>query len=100
MGKLLSITTTWTGEPIEPKPVVEVKVPKRKKVSEAEFKAFLAAYPRKLETDVAAMYEPPLVTFNDFTLGVWPESIVASHSFTDYDARVPADWDILDGEQK
>jgi hypothetical protein len=49
-----------------------------KTVSKAEFDAFIAAYPRKLVRDVAAMYEPPLLTFNDFTLAPkWPQSVVA-----------------------
>ncbi len=42
-----------------------------------ELEAFVAAYPRKLDRDVFGASEPPLVTFNDFTLGVWPDSVVA-----------------------
>lgn len=44
-----------------------------------ELEAFVAAYPRALEKDVFAASEPPLVTYNDFTLGDWPDSVVASH---------------------
>jgi hypothetical protein len=51
--------------------------------TEAEMREFIAAYPRKLEADVLGTYEPPLVTFNDFTLGKWPESVVASYSAGD-----------------
>jgi hypothetical protein len=51
--------------------------PKSKRVTEAEFAAFLKVYPRKLEADVYAIPEPPWVQYNDFTLGNWPESIVA-----------------------
>ncbi len=43
-----------------------------------ELIAFVRSYPRELERDVNAICEPPLVTFNDFTLGDWPESVVAS----------------------
>ena len=45
-----------------------------------ELDHFVKAYPRKLERDVFGAYEPPLVTFNDFTLGGWPDSVVASFS--------------------
>jgi hypothetical protein len=47
-------------------------------VSKEEFDAFVAAYPRSLERDVARMYEPHLLTLNDFSGGkVWPDSVVA-----------------------
>lgn len=47
-------------------------------VSELEFNAFVASYPRKLVGNVAAMYEPPLLTLNDFEIAAkWPESVVA-----------------------
>lgn len=62
-----------------------------------EFDAFIAAYPRKLVRDVACFYDPPLVTFNDFTLGKWPQSVVASYSFTDLDAKTPSNWYISKG---
>jgi hypothetical protein len=52
-------------------------------VTYAAFKTFVEAYPRKLERDVFGAYEPPLVTYNDFTLGNWPESVVASCSLDD-----------------
>lgn len=49
------------------------------KTTEAEFNAFIKRYPRKLVTDVAGMYEPPVLTFNDFELAPkWPESVVAN----------------------
>lgn len=48
-----------------------------KKVSKAEYLQFIEKYPRKLERDVYGVFEPPLVTYNDFTLGKWPISIVA-----------------------
>ena len=63
-----------------------------KPVTLREFEQFILMYPRPLDRDVARMCEPPEVTFNDFTLGNWPESIVAKHSFEDLDARVPCDW--------
>jgi hypothetical protein len=48
-----------------------------KQVSKEEFQEFLAKYPRKLEHDCSGIPEPPVDTYNDFSLGVWPESIVA-----------------------
>ena len=48
-------------------------------VSKEEFDKFIHDYPRKLEKDVAGMYEPPLLTFNDFMVApMWPRSVVAS----------------------
>ncbi len=44
-----------------------------------EFNAFVKAYPRKLVRDVNGTCEPPYVTYNDFTLGDWPKSIVAGY---------------------
>ena len=45
----------------------------------AELAAFVEAYPRKLVRDVYGACEPPLVTFNDFTRGDWPASVVAQY---------------------
>ena len=44
-----------------------------------EFKAFIDAYPRPLTRSISGIYEPPLATFNDFTLGDYPESVVAMY---------------------
>lgn len=45
--------------------------------TEAEMRAFIAAYPRKLESDVNGCHEPPLVAWHDFTRG--DDSIVAAY---------------------
>lgn len=51
-----------------------------KPCTKEEFDAFLAAYPRRVERDVYMAGEPPLVTYNDFSLApAWPQSVVASH---------------------
>ena len=47
--------------------------------TEAEMRAHVAAWPRPLERDVFAAFDPPLVTYNDFAFGVWPDSVVASY---------------------
>lgn len=49
-----------------------------KKVSKQEFEEFVKNYPRKLLYDVTGICEPPAVSYNDFELGKWPESVVAS----------------------
>jgi len=48
-----------------------------KSVSKPEFWEFVKNYPRKLEMDIYGVCDPPVVTFNDFSLGVWPKSVVA-----------------------
>lgn len=54
-----------------------------KQVSKEVFESFLNSYPRPLSKDIARMCEPALFTANDFTLGVWPESIVAKAHLTE-----------------
>lgn len=51
----------------------------KKEVTIAQMRAFVAAYPRELEVDVSHICEPPLKTYNDFTMGNWPESVVAGY---------------------
>lgn len=46
---------------------------KLKTVSKEDCLAFVRAYPRKLERD----FGPFGFTWNDFTLGSWPDSVVA-----------------------
>lgn len=48
-----------------------------KQVSKEEFEEFIKSYPKKLEIDVCGISEPPLISYNDFSLGKFPESIVA-----------------------
>lgn len=48
-----------------------------KSVNRLEFDNFIISYPNKLEKDVCGISDPPCVTFNDFTLGEFPQSIVA-----------------------
>ena len=48
-----------------------------RQVQKEEFDTFVGAYPGQLVWDVTAICEPPLGTYNDFKLGVWPESVVA-----------------------
>lgn len=49
-----------------------------KQVTKLEFDAFVEAYQKPLDVNVAHMFEPPLKSWNDFCDGrVWPESMVA-----------------------
>lgn len=43
-----------------------------------EFYDFINNYPRKLKKDVNHISEPPTITWNDFTKGDWPESVIAT----------------------
>lgn len=46
-------------------------------VAHEEFLQFLSSYPNPLATDTTGICEPPVTTWNDFSRGVWPKSIVA-----------------------
>ena len=46
-------------------------------VTKEEFENFIDNYDSKLDVDTCHIFTPPLVTFNDFTKGVWSESVVA-----------------------
>lgn len=49
-----------------------------KTLTKPDFDQWLTAYPRKLERDVYAACEPPVVTWNDFERApYWPDSVVA-----------------------
>ena len=49
-----------------------------KNVTKQEFDEFIASYPRHLERDVCGICEPPAVSYNDWEIGWWSRSIVAS----------------------
>lgn len=61
-----------------------------KSVTEVEFDKFLKEYPKKLTRDYNQIYEPPLISFNDFSLGDYPESVVA-YCNRDGDFRIKDD---------
>ena len=50
---------------------------KYKVVSKDEFDNFIRSYQNELVFDLYAVCEPALITYNDFTLGKYPDSIVA-----------------------
>jgi len=47
-------------------------------VTKEGFKHFITNYPNKLVKDLYMISEPPRLTWNDFTKGDWPDSVVAS----------------------
>lgn len=49
-----------------------------KEVTKEEFDNFIANYPRKLDYAVLTICSPEKGQYNDFTLGDWPKSVVAS----------------------
>ena len=60
-----------------------------KDVTKQEFDEFIALYPRHLERDVCGICEPPAVSYNDWEIGWWSRSIVAS---TMLYSDNPKDW--------
>lgn len=58
--------------------------PQTKEVTKQEFIDFCNFYPRPLTRDVCGISDPPAVSYNDFEIGWWPLSVVAStHLYTD-----------------
>ena len=58
--------------------------PQTKEVTKQEFIDFCNSYPRSLTRDVCGISDPPAVSYNDFEIGWWPLSVVAStHLYTD-----------------
>ena len=55
--------------------------PKFESVTKEQFEDFIKQYPRYLEEDCCGIYEPPLISYNDWELANrWPYSVVA-HTF-------------------
>lgn len=52
--------------------------PQDKEVTKQEFIDFCNSYPRALVRDVCGISEPPAVSYNDFEIGWWPLSVIAS----------------------
>ena len=58
--------------------------PQTKEVTKQEFIDFCNSYPRPLTRDVCGISDPPAVSDNDFEIGRWPLSVVAStHLYAD-----------------
>ncbi|MBQ8570317.1 MAG: hypothetical protein IJ444_02265 [Kiritimatiellae bacterium] len=59
------------------------------RVSKDEFYEFVKSYPNKLAFDTTGICDPPLSSYNDFTRGNWPESMVAKVYRNDI---LPKEW--------
>jgi len=57
---------------------------KLKSCTKEEFFEFVKNYPRKLSFNTTGICEPPFSSYSDFTLGEYPDSIVASCFRNDY----------------
>ena len=58
--------------------------PQTKEVTKQEFIDFCNSYPRDLICDECGISTPPAVSYNDFEIGWWPLSVVAStHAYED-----------------
>lgn len=67
----------------------------KRKVSKEEFEQFIKEYPNSLQTNITAIFEPPLKTWNDFKKSdKWPDSVVAFHYVQDD----PKDFYIFDSK--
>lgn len=49
-----------------------------KQVTKQEFDKFIASYPRHLERDVCGICDFPAISYNDWEIGWWSRSVVAS----------------------
>jgi len=65
-------------------------------VSKEDFDSFISKYQNKLNVDVAQMFDPPIKTYNDFTLGVWPDSAVCYISLCYMNEKM----ELVDGESE
>lgn len=70
---------------------------KPREVTKAEADTYLRAYPNELRKDICGIFEPPCVTYNDFTKGDWPKSVVVSVSL-DSDYGMPDRYFIHDSK--
>jgi len=52
-------------------------------VTKEEYYAVIRSYPNTLNWDVYFVCEPPMGTHNDFSKGLWPESIVGKINLND-----------------
>ena len=66
-----------------------------KRVTKDEFYEFINSYPTKLDFDTTGIYEPPLSSYNDFTRGFWPDSMVAKIHRND---MLPEEWNAGENE--
>ena len=72
-----------------------VKTKKWKQVTKEDFYNFIDSYPTKLDFDTTGICDPPLSSYNDFTRGNWPDSMVAKVYRND---MLPKEWNAGENE--
>jgi len=50
---------------------------KLRECTKEEFDSFVKMYPKELSRRKHGMFEPPLITYDDWQYGKWPDSTVA-----------------------
>ena len=66
----------------------------RRPVSKEEFMKHVKDWPRPLVRDVYAVCDPAVISYNDFTYGDWPDSIVAFY-YGEYAGDPACNWTIV-----
>lgn len=72
-----------------------VKAKKWRRVSKEEFNSFVKSYPANLDFDTTGICDPPLSSYNDFSRGNWPDSMVAKVYRND---MLPKEWNAGENE--
>ena len=65
------------------------------RVTKEEFNSFIKSYPANLDFDTTGICDPPLSSYNDFTRGDWPDSMVAKVYRND---MLPKEWNAGENE--
>lgn len=60
-----------------------------KDVTKQEFDEFIVSYPRYLKLDVSGICDPPAISYNDWEIGWWSRSVVASTMLYSDDPKNP-----------
>lgn len=68
---------------------------KWRRVTKEEFNNFIKSYPANLDFDTTGICDPPLSSYNDFTRGNWPDSMVAKVYRND---MIPKEWNAGENE--
>lgn len=68
---------------------------KWRRVSKDEFYKFIDSYPVELRFDTTGICDPPLSSYNDFSKGRWPDSMVAKVYRND---MLPKEWNAGENE--
>ena len=94
--EVVKFTITFKEDSFEENSLHHTKTPNRwRQVTKEKFYDFIKSYPTKLEFDTTGICDPPLSSYNDFSRGYWPESMVAKVHRND---MVPKEWNAGENE--